>query len=499
MDGNLRPWCVLWVGSDGPRVDLLRSALVRAGPAWSLELGSAEAAIRADLVVFDLDTQATEPRTMYGGAGLRIAACARGGELARERARELGADGLIEWGELARADVRDLYAEASRARLARLADDRARELSLRGLAAAGRLAQGLEHPFANLLQTILGHLQLASGIDARSDRDLQVSLAAAQRARELVRGLAGLYRSMAEPRCGFAPAHVDVLVLLVRAMLQRRITLDVSGGQLLGVVDLDAAAITWLFVELVEVAQRWLPQGGGIELALDQPAAKETVRLALAARAAQPLASPQGGPDGERDLARLRSLAAEHGASFEVAGATRERLDLCLRLPARLQSEGPRVRGRVLHVESREAVVSEVSSLLSELGFATTRVNGAAEALELLRARREAFDVVLGDESTMDLPARVFAREALVLEPGIPIVLASGFPAPEDPELGRALSFVPKPYAAQTLDAALRAAMQSPLVRGTAFRRSGSDSDLDAKARENPGPPEGGTPNQKSP
>src|SRR6185503_1316161 len=103
-------------------------------------------------------------------------------------------------------------------------------------------------------------------------------------------------------------------------------------------------------------------------------------------------------------------------------------------------------------------IAGEVGALLSRLGFATTRARGALEALELLRAGREPYDVVLADESTLDLPARLFAREALQLDGGIPVVIATGFAATRDTELGPSLSYVAKPYAPRSLEEALRAA-----------------------------------------
>ena len=74
--------------------------------------------------------------------------------------------------------------------------------------------------------------------------------------------------------------------------------------------------------------------------------------------------------------------------------------------------------------------------------------------------RREVYDVVLADESTLDLPARAFAREALLLDDGIPVVIASGFAATPDAELGSSLSYLSKPYAPRSLDAALRTAIR---------------------------------------
>jgi len=104
-------------------VDLLRDLVARGGPGWCLEPASSGTSTAGeDLLIFDLATTSSAVAiALDDGAALRIAACDRASEGARARARELRADELIEWKDLARADVRELLAAAARARTARCA------------------------------------------------------------------------------------------------------------------------------------------------------------------------------------------------------------------------------------------------------------------------------------------------------------------------------------------------------------------------------------------
>ncbi len=158
-----------------------------------------------------------------------------------------------------------------------------------------------------------------------------------------------------------------------------------------------------------------------------------------------------------RALLALQQGAVDAGVSVGVVTRSAGSLRLELWLPAVLPPEGGSARARVLCVTGNDAVAREVVALLAELGFAVTLARDAADALRLVE--RGSIDVVLVDEGSSELPALTLARQMVRLDPRLPIVLASASACEIEEEPGLRIVRADKPYAAETLDAALRSAL----------------------------------------
>jgi signal transduction histidine kinase/ActR/RegA family two-component response regulator len=103
-------------------------------------------------------------------------------------------------------------------------------------------------------------------------------------------------------------------------------------------------------------------------------------------------------------------------------------------------AELPRGNGEhVLCVDDDESLVAAVSTLLIHLGYRTTVHRYPREAIEDFRSHPGKYDLVLTDFSMPELSGLTLARTFAALQPGIPIVMMSGYLRPEDAEeAGRA-------------------------------------------------------------
>lgn len=111
----------------------------------------------------------------------------------------------------------------------------------------------------------------------------------------------------------------------------------------------------------------------------------------------------------------------------------------------------------VLLVEDNDEVAGVGLRMLETLGFQVYRASNAREALEQLRARQ--FDVLFSD---VVMPGGMngleLAREAAILSPQMPIILASGYSDALQTG-GHGFPLLEKPYQLATLEQALRSAL----------------------------------------
>jgi signal transduction histidine kinase/CheY-like chemotaxis protein len=112
----------------------------------------------------------------------------------------------------------------------------------------------------------------------------------------------------------------------------------------------------------------------------------------------------------------------------------------------------------ILVVEDNEDVAAFAETLLSELGHEVTRASTGEEALEI--ARRKRFDIVLSDVVMPGMGGLRLAETLAKEQPGLPVVLATGYSQDivEGGSGGRPV--ILKPYRLATLSEALADAMR---------------------------------------
>ncbi len=131
--------------------------------------------------------------------------------------------------------------------------------------------------------------------------------------------------------------------------------------------------------------------------------------------------------------------------------------------PAAVAAAAPRGAGeRLLCVDDNAAVLSGLGDMLGHLGYRVTLQDSPEEALRMLRASPEDFDLLLTDFAMPGMSGLELARAALAARAGLPVVLASGYLTPADQDALRDLGvreILLKPNVLEELAEAVRRAL----------------------------------------
>ena len=118
--------------------------------------------------------------------------------------------------------------------------------------------------------------------------------------------------------------------------------------------------------------------------------------------------------------------------------------------------------GTILLVDDEEAVRNVAGRMLERCGFAVLRASDGREAVELFRARASDIVCVLLDLAMPRMDGEETYRELRRIQPGVRVVLASGYSDPEIAQRFRGAGlagFIAKPYRVEALSAKLREAL----------------------------------------
>ncbi len=361
----------------------------------------------------------------------------------------------------------------------------------------GNLAGGIAHDFNNLLAAILGYAEIASGL-LPDDHPALAKLAnvrhAGQRAAELVRRILAFSRAGEQPRRPVRVAQVvEETLPLLRASLpstieiRSRVAPD-ADQCVLG----DHTQLQQVLLNLCTNAAHAIGErtGGRLEITLDPLELTELPALHVGAIAAGPallLVVADNGcgipteavervfepffttkPVGEGTglgLSIVHSIISAHGGGIRVEDAPGGGTCFRLYLPA-LPDSGeaaplarpvggdalafPSGRGeRVAVIDDEESVALLTQQALERYGYSAQIMPDARTCLEALRADRDAFSLVVTDQ-TMPLMTGLELVQALRAESILtPVIILSGYSRALDiaalPGLGR-VGFLAKPF-----------------------------------------------------
>ncbi|AOW12839.1 hypothetical protein LPB72_17760 [Hydrogenophaga crassostreae] len=343
--------------------------------------------------------------------------------------------------------------------------------------AIGTLAGGIAHDFNNALAVIQGNTQLALE-DVGANELAQQSLAeiqkASTRARNLVQQILSFSRRQATQYVpiDLAPV-VRESVRLLSAALPARLSIFVDCDPDVPAVMADAGQIEQILINLSTNALQAIgEQKGRIEIRLDcveldasyakrHPSllalhAKRpgrTVRLAVSDtgpgmdaatkdRIFEPFftTKPVGSGTG-LGLSVVHGITQSHGGTIEVASQLGQGtvftlyLPMALKQPAQVEEQeeakAPVSAGgankRVLYIDDEESLVVLAKRLLEPHGYRVTGYSDPLQALEVLRADPQAFDVVITDYNMPSMSGLDVAREVREIRKNLPVAIASGF------------------------------------------------------------------------
>ena len=384
----------------------------------------------------------------------------------------------------------------------RLEEEQAHAAMLAGqrLESLGLLAGGVAHDFNNLLTTILGQASLLGETarlpNAARESATQIELAA-QRAAELVRQLL-TYAGRAEPRVEtmYISDVITEIRRLVDASLSKKAELVLDLDDDLPPVEVDGTQMRQVVMNLITNASDALggeagvirvqstlvsfdqsPAGPGWIGGPPRPGSYVSVRVtddgagmeaATVERMFEPFYTTKDAGHG-LGLAAVLGVIRQSGGAIRVESRLGQGTAVQIFLPARDPEatestaswidELPDLNGvRVLLVDDEAPVRALVRAVLTRVGSSVAEASDGLEALELLRAAPEGFDIVILDMvmPRMDGPETLSALR--LTHPNLPVVLSSGFSSAqlEDLPLGAHGSFLAKPYRARDLIAAVR-------------------------------------------
>jgi len=374
---------------------------------------------------------------------------------------------------------------------------------LERLQALGRMADAVAHEMNNVLAVVMSVSSLArqEWIGNPAAADYGVILDAAQRGRDLAQQLLGFVRTGPAKR---GPVDPDKLLHEVAALVRKA-----SSGLVLVVEDRDAGGARLLGDE-GQLQQALLALGLNAVDALGARGGRVVMRTRIVtlgaddfpvrsgaapgdyarfevedsgpgftpealAHAFEPFFTTKGGQGTGLGLAAVWRAAHDHGGFAVVDPPSGQGARVVLHLPlaradrAREEDEAarrsPTARpGLAVMVDDEPSLRLSGQRILERLGYTVLATDRGAEALEMVGSRPGVVSVAVVDLVMPGMGGAELATRLRAIDPGLPLVVTSGYPVERIPADLLALPgvhFLPKPFSLDQFSAAVRRAARS--------------------------------------
>lgn len=376
--------------------------------------------------------------------------------------------------------------------------------------AIGRMAGGIAHDLNNILTVVFGYgdlvrMRLSGSPEAL--HEVEAILDAAGRARALTEEIQVFSRSqVGETKPIETSVHLREVGRFLPQILGPEVELVLDLPDELAHVRLEPRQLERLLVNLAKNASQAMAGVGKLTVharevsssdpGLPEDMAAPCVLLEVAdtgpgmdpqtrSRAFEPFftTKPIGQGTG-LGLAIVYGIVQQASGKLELDSAPGEgaRFRIWLpgaeALPVEVLEVGPSapVQGggeAVLLVEDEDSIREFTSRLLAAHGYRVTPVASAREALALFEDSEARFDLVLSDIVMPGMSGTAMVRRMLEREPGLPVILMSGYPRPDPPDPALAelhVPYVAKPFLPSALLARVREALAGLAGRAPAGR-----------------------------
>ena len=366
--------------------------------------------------------------------------------------------------------------------------------------AVGQLAAGVAHNFNNLLQVTMGYTDML--LDEREDPLVRSAATEIRRSTErgavLTRQLLTFGRKhdprVARIELGATIAGLgDMLTRVIREDIQLTMDLDGSRAVLIDPYDLEQVVFN-----LVINARDALPLGGTIHISLDRTTVNATtapnepsvspgeyVRLrvrdngvgmtdAVQARLFEPFFTTKEVGEGTGlGLAFVQGVARHAGGFVTVDTAPGQGTTVSMYLPphegipvAADSADAPGLMrsaaaATILLVEDEAAVRSMTARMLARAGYTVLAASTPSEACAIFETEAARISLLLTDIVMPEMHGPVLAERLVTRRPDLPVVFVSGYSdvMPGTPGGGPPAAFLPKPFTAAALIAAVEKAL----------------------------------------
>ncbi|MEW6665066.1 MAG: PAS domain S-box protein [Thermodesulfobacteriota bacterium] len=367
--------------------------------------------------------------------------------------------------------------------------------------AIGTLAGGIAHDFNNILTPIIVHTEMAL-IDLPKKSPLKLSLEqvlkAGERAKDLVQQILAFSRQTEDKLVvlDIRPIVKEVLKLL-RASLPTTIEIRKEIPPEPGSILADPIQIHQVLMNLCTNAAHAMRERGGVlsigvaNDSLDPSSAPglqdlipgSYLRLSVGdtGHGMKPeimehifepyFTTKEKGEGTGLGLAVVHGIATSLGGTIVVHSEPGKGSTFHVYFPiverkpsAEVQEVAAHPRGteRVLFVDDEKSMIGAVRPMLEHLGYRVTTRTSGVEALELFRADPSRFDLIITDQTMPALTGIELAAEVLKIQPGIPILLCSGFSDLVNEEKAKAIGirgYIMKPVLMREMATAVRRAL----------------------------------------
>jgi PAS domain S-box-containing protein len=357
------------------------------------------------------------------------------------------------------------------------------------LEALGQLTGVVAHDFNNLLMTISGGVSLLRSARPESrEKILEEMQQSVERGAGLTRHLLDFARREAlRPETFDAAERLSTMRDMLRRSLGPAIRLESRFQEGLWPIHVDPGQFELAILNLVINARDAMSGGGLLSIEATNetvgPGDREFVRIRVRdtgagmtdetmAHAFEPFYSTKAPGHGTGlGLSQVHGFAEQSGGSVEIDSTLGSGTVVTLVLPrARETVPAPATEreperfegtGNVLVVEDDDRVASVVCAMVEDLGYRVTRVSSGIEALAALE-RGDTYELVFsdvvmpGELNGLQLAAAIRERQ-----PGLPVLLTSGYSGAAQGRTDIGFPILQKPYGASDLSAAFRAALAS--------------------------------------
>jgi PAS domain S-box-containing protein len=334
--------------------------------------------------------------------------------------------------------------------------------------AIGTLAGGIAHDFNNILTPIIGYSELSLNqvpADSRLHRNLMQILLSANRAKDLVKQILMFSRKTElEHKPVEAGLIVKEALKLLRSSLPSTIEIrqELSEDATYSTIMADPTQIHQVVMNLCANAAHAMREKGGIlsitlenadivsgtERGFPDMEPGPYLKLSVAdtghgmdeatkQRIFDPYFTTKGPDEGTGlGLAVVYGIVKSLSGRISVWSKVGEGTTFDLYFPgARTipvsSSNLPEAlltgHGKILLVDDEKFIVDMMGEMLRSLGCEVIPRYSSADALEAFRHNPESFDLVLTDLTMPHMTGIDLAREILMIRPGIPIVICTGF------------------------------------------------------------------------
>ncbi|MBL7174610.1 MAG: response regulator [Desulfobacteraceae bacterium] len=330
----------------------------------------------------------------------------------------------------------------------------------------GFLARGIAHDFNIILGIILGYTELALGDVLKwspASHYLKEVRKACLRARELVRQILALSRQSKQE---MIQLKIDQIIKesikLLRASISSTIEIHDNISSKSDTVNADPTQINQIMLNLCNNAAHAMRENGGVleitleNMEFDEDAAKyqsdmspgNYVRLTVSAtghgidpniveRIFDPhFTTKEAGEGTGMGLAMVHGIVKTHGGAISVDSEPGKGTTVHVYLPAVKNAVVPEMKTigelpggneRLLLVDDEKAIVDTVQLMLERLGYNVEVMTSSIEALEAFRARPQAFDLVITEQSMPNMTGLDLSKTLMQIRSDIPIILCSDF------------------------------------------------------------------------